>query len=131
MKIFDENLVAIQMKRKKLLFNKPVYCGMSILEISKTLMYDFHQKYMKPKYENKVKLLFRDTDSLAYEIKTEDFYKDISCDVLARFDTSNFPKDHISGFPNDWNKNVVGMMRDEVGGKIIEEFVGLRAKLYS
>ena len=86
---------------------------------------------MKPKYENKVKLLFRDTDSLAYEIETEDFYKDISCDVLARFDTSNFPKVHISGFPNDWNKNVVGMMRDEVGGKIIEEFVGLRAKLYS
>ena len=129
--IFNENLVAIHMKRIKLLFNKPVYCGMAILDISKTLMYDFHYNYILPKYGEKVKLLFTDTDSLAYEIETEDFYKDIACDVETKFDTSNFPKHHPSGISVGVNKKVIGMMKDEAGGKIIEEFVGLRAKLYS
>ena len=95
--IFDENLVAIHMKRTKLTFNKPVYCGMAILDLNKTLMYDFHYKYIKPKYGKKAKLLMTDTDSLCYEIETGDFYKDISNDVEKGFDTSNFPKDHPSG----------------------------------
>ena len=126
--IFDENLVAIHMKRTKLTFNKPVYCGKAILDISKTLIYDFH--YILPKYGKNQKLLFTDTDSLCYEIETEDFYKDISGDVEKGFDTSNFPKDHPSGIQGK-NKKVPGMMKDEAGGKIFEEFVGLRAKLYS
>ena len=75
--IFDENLVAIHMKRIKLLFNKPVYCGMAILDLSKTLMYDFHYNYFLPKYGEKQKLLFTGTDSLLYKIETEDFFKDI------------------------------------------------------
>ena len=129
--IFDENLVAIQMTRTKLTFNKPVYCGMAILDLSKTLMYDFHYGYILPKYGKKQKLLFTDTDSLCYEIQTEDFYKDISEDVEDYFDTSNFPKDHPSGIPVGKNKKIPGVMKDEAGGKIIEEFVGLRAKLYS
>ena len=129
--IFDENLVAIHMKKTKLVFDKPVYLGMCILDLSKTLMYDFHYNYMKTKYGTKAKLLFTDTDSLAYEIKTEDFYKDIAGDVAAKFDTSNFPKNHPSGIPTGINKKVVGMFKDEAGGEIIEEFVGLRAKLYS
>ena len=85
--IFDENLVAIHMKRTKLAFNKPVYCGMAILDLSKTLMYDFHYKYIKPKYGEKgrVKLLFTDTDSLCCEIETEDFFQDISGDVEKGF----------------------------------------------
>ena len=128
--IFDENLVAIHMKRTKLTFNKPVYCGMAILDLSKTLMYDFHYKYIKPKYGKKAKLLMTDTDSLCYEIETEDFYQDISNDVEKGFDTSNFPKDHPSGIQGK-NKKVPGMMKDETGGKIIEGFIGLRAKLYS
>ena len=129
--IFDENLVAVHMKRTKLTFNKPVYCGMAILDISKSLMYDFHYGYILPKYEKNQKLLFTDTDSLCYEIETEDFYKDISGDVEKGFDTSNFPKDHPSEIPVGKNKKVPGMMKDEAGGRIIEEFVGLRAKLYS
>ena len=128
--IFDENLVAVHMKRTKLTFNKPVYCGMAILDLSKTLIYDFHYGYILPKYGKNQKLLFTDTDSLCYEIQTEDFYKDISGDVEKGFDTSNFPKDHPSGIQGK-NKKVPGMMKDEAGGRIIEEFVGLRAKLYS
>ena len=129
--IFDENLVAVHMKRTKLTFNKPVYCGMAILDISKSLMYDFHYGYILPKYGKNQKLLFTDTDSLCYEIQTEDFFKDISGDVEKGFDTSNFPKDHPSEIPVGKNKKVPGMMKDEAGGRIIEEFVGLRAKLYS
>ena len=129
--IFDENLVAVHMKRTKLTFNKPVYCGMAILDLSKSLMYDFHYGYILPKYGKNQKLLFTDTDSLCYEIQTEDFYKDISGDVEKGFDTSNFPKDHPSEIPVGKNKKVPGMMKDEAGGRIIEEFIGLRAKLYS
>ena len=129
--IFDEGLVAIHMKRTKLKFNKPVYCGMAILDLSKSLMYDFHYGYILPKYGKNQKLLFTDTDSLCYEIETKDFYKDISGDVEKGFDTSNFPKDHPSGIPVGKNKKVPGMMKDEAGGRIIEEFIGLRAKLYS
>ena len=128
--IFDENLVAIHMKKTKLVFNKPVYCGMAILDLSKTLIYDFHYKYIKPKYGEKAKLLMTDTDSLCYKIETEDFFEDISADVEKGFDTSNFPKDHPSGIQGK-DKTIPGMMKDEAGGKIIEEFVGLRAKLYS
>ena len=113
------------------MFNKPVYLGMCILDLSKTLTYNFHDKYVKNKYGSAAKLLFTDTDSLAHEIKTQDFYKDISEDVIKLFDTSNFPKNHSSGIKTGQNKKVVGMFKDEAGGKIIEEFVGLRSKLYS
>ena len=129
--IFCENLAAVHMKKVSLKFNKPVYLGMSILDISKTLMYDFHYNYIKPKYGDSAKLLFTDTDSLAYEIETEDFYRDISSDVELRFDTSNYPKDHPSGILTGVNKKVIGMFKDEAAGKQIAEFVGLRAKLYS
>ena len=127
---FDENLIAVHLKKTKLVFDKPIYCGMAILDISKTLIYDFHYAYILPKYEGKQKLLFTDTDSLCYEIETEDFYADISGDIEGSFDTSNFEKNHPSKIQGK-NKKVPGMMKDEAGGKIIEEFVGLRAKLYS
>ena len=129
--IFCEDLVAIHMKKTSLTMNKPIYLGMSILDLSKTVMYDFHYKYIKPKYEDKAKLLLTDTDSLMYEIETEDFYKDIIGDVKYKFDTSKYPKNHISGIPNGCNENVLGMFKDEAAGRCIEEFVGLRAKLYS
>ena len=127
---FDENLIGVHLKRTKLVFNKPVYCGMSILDISKTLIYDFHYNYIIPKFRKKQKLLFTDTDSLCYEIETEDFFADIANDVDEMFDTSNFDSNHPSGIHGK-NEKVPGMMKDEAGGKIIEEFVGLRAKLYS
>ena len=130
-KIFNENLVSVHMKKTSLTMNKPVYLGMSILDLSKTLMFDFHYQYIKPKYGNKAKLLFTDTDSFLYEIQTEDFYKDISGDVKNRFDTSDYPEGHPSGIPTGINKKVLGMFKDEAAGKNIKEFVGLRAKLYS
>ena len=87
--VFDEDLVAVHMKTE-LVFNKPVYLGMSILDLSKTLMYDFHYKYIKKKFGSKANLLFTDTDSLCYEIEKEDFFEDISADAQEKFDTSNF-----------------------------------------
>ena len=130
-KIFSENLVSVHMKKTSLTMVKPVYLGMCILDLSKTIMFDFHYNYIKSKYGDKAKLLFSDTDSLMYEIETEDFYKDISGDVKNRFDTSDYPENHPSGIPTGINKKVLGKMKDEAAGKIIKEFVGLRAKLYS
>ena len=130
-KILKDNLVSVHMKKTSLTMNKPVYLGMCILDLSKIIMFDFHYKYIKPKYGNKAKLLFTDTDSFLYEIQTKDFYKDISGDVKDRFDTSDYPENHPSGIPAGLNKKVLGKFKDEAAGKIIKEFVGLRAKLYS
>ena len=89
-KRFSENLIAIEMKKTKVKMNKPIYLGMSILDISKTLMYEFWYDYIKPKYQDKAKLCYMDTDSFAIYIKTEDFYEDIAGDVERWFDTSNY-----------------------------------------
>ena len=129
--IFTENLVAVHMKKTTIKLHKPIYLGMSILDLSKTLMYDFHYNYIKEKYGENANLLFTDTDSLCYEIKTQDFYLDISNDVWKKFDTSNFDKNHPSGIEAGINKKVIGMIKDEAGGKQITEFVGLRSKLYA
>ena len=94
-------------------------------------MYDFHYNYIKTKYGDKAKLLFTDTASLAYEIRTKDFYRDINPDIEKRFDTSDYPSNHSSGIKTVLNSKVLGMFKDEAGGKQIVEFVGLRAKLYS
>jgi hypothetical protein len=127
-KIFTENLVAIHMKKTKLKFDKPVYVGQAILDLSKTLMYDFHYNTIKTKYGSNARLLFTDTDSLCYEIQTEDIYRDMeNCSDL--YDTSNYPKDHP--IYSDVNKKVLGKMKDETCGEPIEEFVGLRSKLYA
>ena len=129
--IFDENLIAVHMKKTKLYFNQPVHLGMSILDLSKSLMYDFHYNYIKTKYGDKAKLLFTDTESLAYEIKTKDFYKDINSDIEKRFDTSDYPTNHPSGIKTGLNSKVLGMFKNEAGRKQIAEFVDLGAKLYS
>ena len=129
--IFDENQVAVHMKKTKLYFNKSVYHGMSILDLSKSFMYHFHYNYIKSKYRDNAKLLFTDTDSLTYEIKTKDFYNDINPDIEERFDTSDYPTNHPSGIKTELNSKVLGMFKDEACGKQIVEFVGLRSNLYS
>ena len=129
--IFCESLIAFEMKKEKLVFDKPVYLGMSILDLSKTLMYDFHYNYIKPKYDERADLLYTDTDSLIYEIEPEDLYQDINPDVKSRFDTSNYSKDHPSGIDTGVNKKVIGIFKAEAGGKLMAEFVGLRSKSYS
>ena len=129
--IFDENLIAFHMKKTQLYFNKPVYLGMSILDLSKSLMYDFPYNYIKTKNGDNAKLRFTDTDSLAYEINTKDFYKDINPHIEKRFDTSDYPTNHPSGIKTGLNCKVLGMFKNEACGKQIFEFVGLRAKLYS
>ena len=122
--IFDENLTAIHMKRTKLEHNKPIYLGMCILDLSKTLMYEFHYDYVRNKYSDRAKLLFTDTDSLAYEIKTEDFYADIANDVESKFDTSEFDKNHPAinkvGFKVGVNNKALGIFKDEAKGAQIE-----------
>ena len=104
------------MKKTKVKMNKPVYLGFSILEICKTLMYEFWYDYMKPKYCDNVKLCYMGTDSFIMHIKKEDFSKDIADDVEKRFDTSNYEVSRP--LPTGKNKKVIGLMKDELGGKI-------------
>ena len=127
--LISEDLSITEMKKTKVKMNKPIYLGLSILEISKTLMYEFWYDYMKPKYNNDVKLCYMDTGSFIMNIKTNDFYKDISNDVENRFDTSNYEINRP--LPTGKNTKIIGLMKDELGGKIIMEFVTLRPKTYS
>ena len=130
---FAENLLGVHMKKTKIMFNKPVYVGQAILDISKTCMYDFHYKYVKEKWP-KAQLCFTDTDSLLYMIETDDLFEDIAVDVAEHFDTSEFPSDHpkvLDGTIKKMNKKVLGMMKDETCGAQIVDFVGLKAKCYS
>ena len=117
------------MNKTKVKMNKPIYLGLSILDISKRLIYEFWYDYMKPKYNDNVKLCYMDTDSFIMNIKTNDFYKDIANDVEKRFDTSNYEVNRP--LPKGKNKKVIGLMKDELGGKIITEFATLRPKTYS
>jgi hypothetical protein len=128
--IFSESLAAVQLKKTKLVYNKPIYLGFCILDLSKTLMYDFHYGYMQPKFQLNVKLLYCDTDSFIYQIFTEDFYNDIKQDIQKHFDTSDYAFNNIYGFPCV-NKKKIGYFKDENKGKILKEFVGLRSKMYA
>ena len=128
--LLGADLMSCEMDKVKVKMNKPVYLGQAILDLSKTIMYEFHYDYIKQKYnESDLKLLYMDTDSLVYDIKTEDFYKDIAEDVETRFDTSGY----VPGrpLPIENNRKVFGLMKDELGGKIMKEFISLRPKMYS
>ena len=127
-KIFNENLVAVHKIKETLTLNRPAYVGMCILDLSKTLMYNFHYNYIKKKYGDKAKLLFTDTDSLTYEIEAEDVYRDFWNDK-DRFDNSDYPES--SPYFDKTNKKVIGKFKDEACGIPITEFVGLRSKMYS
>ena len=126
--IFNENLVAIHKIKESLTLNRTAYIGMFILDISKTLMYDFHYNYIKEKFGSNAKLLFTDMNSLTYNIRTEDIYKDFWANK-DKFDFSDYNKN--SGFYDPTNKKVIGKMKDETKGVLIVEFVGLRSKMYS
>ena len=130
-KHFSEKLLAIEMKKTKVKMNKHVYLGMSILDISKTLMFEFWCDYLEPKYNDKVKLCYMDTDSFVLNIFTEDFFKDINNDVERWFDTSNYDQNDKRTLQIGVNKKVIGMFKDGLGGKIIKEFCAFRAKTYS
>ena len=128
--LFGENLMGCEMGKIKVLMNKPVYLSQAILDLSKIVMYEFHYDYMVPKYGlEKLKLCYINTDSLVYEIKTEDFYADIVDDVPARFNTSGYCPNRP--LPVGLNKKVIELMKDELGGKIMTEFIALRLKLCS
>ena len=124
-----ENLSIIEMKKTKVKMSKPIYLGLSILEISKILTYEFWYDYMKPKYNDNVRICYMDTDSFIMNVKSNDFYKDISDDVDKRFDTSNYEVKRP--LPIGKNKKVIGLMKDELRGEIITEFIALRPKTYS
>ena len=130
-KYFSESLTAIEMKKTKVKMNKPIYLGMSILDVTKTLMYKFWYDYIKPKYQDIAKLCYMDTDSFITYIKTEDFYKDIADDVKKWFDASNYIKDDKRLLPIGQNKKKIGFFKDELGGKIMKEFVALRGNRYA
>ena len=129
MKLIDNNLAIIEMRKVKVKMNKPIYLGLSILDISKITMYEFWYDYVKSKYVDKARLCCMGTDSFVVNIKTKDFYKDIAENVKERFDTSNYIYDNP--LPTGVNKKGIGFMKDELGADIITEFVALRPKAYS
>ena len=127
-KIFNENLMAVHKVKESLTLNSPAYVAICILELSKTLMYDFHYNYIKKKYGNRADLLFTDTDSSTYEIEAEDVYKDFWNDK-DMFDNSDYPEN--SPYHYNANKKVTGKFKDEACGVPIVEFTGLKSKMYS
>ena len=121
-RFFSKNLLAIEMKKTQVIMNKLVYLGLSRLDISKTEMYEFWYDYLKPKYNDKAKMCYINTDSFIAHIKTEDIYNDISEDIETRFDTSNHNVNRL--LPMRKSKKVLGLMKDGLGGQIVKRFVG-------
>ena len=130
-KCISKHLLVMEMKKHEIYMKKPVYLGQAILDISKTLMYKFWYEYIKPKYADKAKLCYMDTDSFVIHVKTNDFFHDISNDVNLWFDTSNYITKLPRPLPIGKNKKVLGKFKDELGGKIISELCCLKAKTYS
>jgi hypothetical protein len=130
-KRFNENLVAVELRRSQVLMNRPIYVGFSVLELSKLKMYSFHYEYMKRKYPNdgQVNLLYMDTDSFMYEFCTNNLYDDMYDDLAEHYDTSDYSPDHTNYSLQ--NKKVLGKWKDELNGIPIQEIVALKAKMYS
>ena len=130
-KYISEYLIIIEMKEVIVKMNKPIYLGQAILDTSKALMYKFWYDYIKPKYDDKARALYMDTDSFVINIKTDDFYKDIANDVEKWFDTSNYDENDKRPLPIRKNKKVPGLFKDELGAKMMTEFCAPRAKAYA
>lgn len=127
--IFDENLVAIEMVKTNVLMDKPISVGMSILDISKVVMYDYYYNFLKKEYGENVRMAYTDTDSFVLHLKTPDFYADMMKNIH-RYDTSDYPENNRFGVELR-NKKVPGVFKDELKSEIITTFVGLRSKMYS
>ena len=130
-KYISKDLLIMEMNKVEVKMNKPIYLGQAILDISKALMYEFWYDYIKPKYTDKARLCYMDTDSFVMNIETDDFYKDIDDDVDKWFDTSNFDKNDNRPLESGRNKKIIGKFKDELGGKIMTEFCALRVKAYA
>ena len=122
-KYISKDLLIMEMKKVEVKMNKPMYLGQAILDISKTLMYKFWYDYIKPKYGDKARLCYMDTDSFVMHIKTEEFYKDIAGNTEKWFDTSNYDQADKRPLPIGKNKKVIGIFKNELGGKIMIEFL--------
>ena len=118
--------MAIEMKKTRIKMIKPIYLGMSILDISKMIMYEFWHDYIKTKYGERAKLCYTDTDSFVIYIKTEDCFEDISNDVEKWLDTSNCDENDERPLPIGKNKRIPSLFKDESGGKIMVDVVALR-----
>ena len=130
-KRISKDLMIMEMRKVEVKMNKPIYLGQAILDISKTLMYEFWYDYIKPKYGDKARLCYMDTDSFVMDIKTDDFYKDINNDVDKWFDTSNYDKNDNRPLEIGKNKKLIGKFKDELGGKVMTEFCALTAKAFA
>ena len=130
-KCISEDFLIMEMKKREVYMNKPIYLGQAILDISKMLMYVFWYDYLKPMYANNIKLCYMDTDSFIFSVKTDDIYRDISNDIDKWFDTSSCGKDIDRPLEKDKNKKVIGKFKDELSGKIMSEFCALRPKTYA
>lgn len=128
--VLGENLVAIEMSKTQVVMDKPIAVGMAILELSKVVMYDFYYGHLKPQYGHNVTMLYTDTDSFILEVETPDFYADMKRHASQFYDTSDYPEGNRYGIEQA-NKKVPGLFKDELCGRIVLEFVGLRAKMYA
>ena len=130
-KCISKHLLVMEMKKIEVKINKPIYLGQAVLDLSKTLMFEFWYDYLKPMYGDKIRLCYTDTDSFIMHIKTDDFYNDIRADVDKWFDTSNFNKNDNRPLEIGKNKKVLDKFKDELGGKIMTKLCAIRAKTYS
>ena len=130
-KQFSEDLMAIEMKKTKIHMNKSLYVGQAVLDISKTLMYEFWYDYIIPKYSDNAKLCYMNTDSFIFTIKTNDFYEDIMSDLEKWYDTSKIDQKLNRCIPIGINEGVIGMFKDELNGNVMTDFVSLASKLYA
>ncbi|XP_026821172.1 uncharacterized protein LOC113559622 [Rhopalosiphum maidis] len=128
---YNENLNSVSLENKIIDFCKPIYIGFAVLDISKTLMYDYHYNVMQKHYGDKIELIYTDTDSLVYYIQTDDFYNGLvnNSNLLDRMDTANLPRDHPCYIAE--RKKIPGLFSDETDGRIMKEFIALREKFYA
>ena len=132
---FSDELMAIEMRKTRIVMNKPIIVGQAILYKSKELMYSFYYEYLRPKFKDKMQLLCMDTDSFLLEIETDDFFEDTKCDLEDWFDTSNYDKNML--LPDEYrenadvNKKVIGKMKNKIGNGHMEEFIAFSPKVYA